>query len=107
MPAMHLINVDLPAPLSPTRAITSPARTSKSTSLSACTEPKLLLIPRTASAGTTAVGAAGLVAVIPEERTGGDTSRRPRPRAVYLQYFAYVPLQTSPFFRNPLVKRSL
>jgi len=25
----------------------------------------------------------------------------------YLQYFAYTPLQTSPFFRNPLVKRSL
>src|ERR1700686_2963754 len=104
---MHVMNVDLGAPLSPTRAITSPARTSKSTSLSACTEPKLLLIPRTASAGTTAVGTAGLVAVIPEERTGGDTSRRPRPCAVYLQYFANVPLQTSLFFRNPLVKRSL
>src|SRR6476646_8288279 len=43
MPATHLINVDLPAPLSPTSAITSPARTSKSTPRSACTEPKLLL----------------------------------------------------------------
>ena len=35
IPATHLISVDLPAPLSPTSAITSPARTSKSTSVSA------------------------------------------------------------------------
>src|SRR5690349_21765942 len=41
MPAMHLMSVDLPAPLSPTSAITSPARTSKSTSVSACTDPKV------------------------------------------------------------------
>src|SRR6185437_2377197 len=39
MPAMHLISVDLPAPLSPTSAMTSPFLTSKSTSESACTEP--------------------------------------------------------------------
>src|SRR5690348_13939626 len=39
MPAMDLISVDLPAPLSPTSAMTSPLRTSKSTSVSACTEP--------------------------------------------------------------------
>ena len=32
IPATHLISVDLPAPLSPTSAITSPGRTSKSTS---------------------------------------------------------------------------
>src|SRR5689334_6441409 len=43
---MHLIRVDLPAPLSPTSAITSPSRTSKSTSLSACTEPNDLERPR-------------------------------------------------------------
>src|SRR5262245_29587345 len=43
---MHLIRVDLPAPLSPTRAITSPSRTSKSTSLSAWTEPNDLESPR-------------------------------------------------------------
>ena len=36
---MHLISVDLPAPLSPTSAMTSPCRTSKSTSVSACTDP--------------------------------------------------------------------
>src|SRR4249919_2153293 len=45
MPAMALTNVDFPAPLSPTRATTSPGRTSKSTSLSAWTGPKLLLTP--------------------------------------------------------------
>src|SRR5689334_17576467 len=39
IPAMHLISVDLPAPLSPSSAITSPRRTSRSTSVSACTEP--------------------------------------------------------------------
>src|SRR5438876_1191857 len=42
MPAIDLISVDLPAPLSPTRAITSPSRTAKSTSFSACTRGRLL-----------------------------------------------------------------
>src|ERR671935_2395504 len=51
MPAMHLISVDLPAPLSPTSAITSPSRTSKSTSVSACTEPNDLEIPRISRSG--------------------------------------------------------
>src|SRR5512132_2241431 len=46
IPATHLIRVDLPAPLSPTSAITSPWRTSKSTSVSACTEPNDFEIPR-------------------------------------------------------------
>src|SRR3954462_5968011 len=46
MPAMHLIRVLFPAPLSPTRAVTSPGRTSKSTSRRTWTAPKLLLIPR-------------------------------------------------------------
>src|SRR6059036_2713349 len=51
MPAMHLMRVDLPAPLSPTRAITDPSRTMKSTSVSACTEPNDLEIPRTSRSG--------------------------------------------------------
>src|SRR3954454_20739398 len=51
MPATHLIKVDLPAPLSPTRAITSPSRTSKSTSRSASTDPKLLLTALSSSVG--------------------------------------------------------
>src|SRR5947208_9612887 len=51
MPAMHLMSVDLPAPLSPTNAITSPARASKSTSVSACTEPKAFETPRSSRSG--------------------------------------------------------
>ena len=41
-PLMHLISVDLPAPLSPSSASTSPASTSRSTSSSAVTAPKRL-----------------------------------------------------------------
>src|SRR5215207_1731748 len=52
MPATHLINVLLPAPLSPTRAVTSPARTSRSTSRRTWTAPKLLLMPRRDSSGS-------------------------------------------------------
>src|SRR3954451_23972501 len=52
MPAMHLIRVDLPAPLSPTSAVTSPARTVKSTPLSASTAPKCLRTPCSWSSGT-------------------------------------------------------
>src|SRR6478672_6958892 len=50
-PAMHLISVDLPAPLSPTSAITSPRRTSRSTSDSASTEPKVLVMERSSRRG--------------------------------------------------------
>src|SRR5215211_1449230 len=67
MPAMHLISVDLPAPLSPTSAITSPERTSKSTSVNASTEPKLLRMPRASSVGVSeamVVGVDSAVAVI-------------------------------------------
>src|ERR1044072_8093876 len=52
MPATHLINVDLPAPLSPTSAVTSPGRTVKSTSCSTWTGPKLLLIPISSRRGS-------------------------------------------------------
>src|SRR6516162_3406241 len=51
VPATHLMSVDLPAPLSPTSAITSPSRTSKSTSVSACTDPYDFVIPRSWSSG--------------------------------------------------------
>src|SRR5919202_4734005 len=43
------MRVDLPAPLCPTSAWTSPRRTSKSTPASACTPGKLLVMPRIAS----------------------------------------------------------
>jgi len=38
-------NVDLPAPLAPTRPLTLPSTTSKSTPCKACTAPNRLLIP--------------------------------------------------------------
>src|SRR5690349_10242368 len=51
MPAMHLMSVDLPAPLSPTRAMTSPVRTSKSTSVNACTDPNVFVRSRISRSG--------------------------------------------------------
>ena len=51
MPAMHLMSVDLPAPLSPTSAMTSPFDTWKSTSNSAWTAPKLFETPTSSRTG--------------------------------------------------------
>src|SRR5215212_6251972 len=51
---MHLTSVDLPAPLSPTRAVTSPGWTFIDTSRSTWTAPKLLSTPRTSSRGLAA-----------------------------------------------------
>src|SRR5215213_10718554 len=51
IPAMHLMSVDLPAPLSPTRAMTSPAATRKSTWYSAWTAPNRFEIPRSSRTG--------------------------------------------------------
>src|SRR5262245_26553924 len=64
MPAMHLINVDLPAPLSPTSAITSPSCTSRSTSVSACTDPNDLVTPRGSRRGASLTGGC----LIPHQR---------------------------------------
>src|SRR5215203_5205790 len=51
IPAMHLISVDLPAPLSPTSAMTSPLDTWKSTSNSAWTAPNLFETPCSSRTG--------------------------------------------------------
>src|SRR3954447_23755588 len=67
VPATHLISVDLPAPLSPTSAVTSPARTVKSTPCSTCTGPKCLSTPRSCRIGsvtTTPPGRSGCAAGI-------------------------------------------
>src|SRR5689334_18018755 len=48
---MHLMSVDLPAPLSPTRAMTSPAATRKSTWYSAWTAPNRFETPRSSRTG--------------------------------------------------------
>src|SRR4051794_36619659 len=53
MPAMPLMRVLLPAPLSPTSAVTWPGRTSRSTPRSTCTAPKLFWMPRRLSIGST------------------------------------------------------
>ena len=50
-PESTLTSVDLPAPLSPTMATTSPRPTSRSMSVRAATAPKFLEIPRIESTG--------------------------------------------------------
>ena len=65
----------LPAPLSPTRATTSPGRTSKSTSLSAWTGPKLLLTPLRASTGWSAFMAAAPLLSVPDGPGGAEAPR--------------------------------
>src|SRR5438445_7585639 len=74
MPATHLISVDLPAPLSPTRAMTSPARTSKSTSVSAWTEPKDFEMPRSSRMGVSFTGSP----VLTTEGEGAQTGALPQ-----------------------------
>src|SRR5689334_7502081 len=49
---MAFTSVDLPAPLSPTSAVTSPGYTAKSTSRRTCTMPKLLLTLRSSRMGS-------------------------------------------------------
>src|SRR5512142_1010524 len=51
MPLMHFTRVDLPAPLSPTSAVTSPEYTEKSTSRNTWTGPKALFKPRGSRVG--------------------------------------------------------
>src|SRR6202040_2868825 len=52
LPAMILMSVDLPAPLSPIRPSTSPASIFRSTSVSAWMAPKFLEIPRSSNRRT-------------------------------------------------------
>src|SRR5258706_3366959 len=59
---MALMSVDLPAPLSPTSAATSPAWTSKSTSVRASTAPNRFVTPLTSRSGRS--GAAVAEAVV-------------------------------------------
>ena len=63
-PARILTSVDLPAPLSPTRATTSPAWTSRSMSVSAETAPKFFETPRRLSTGSPMGGAASGLSVM-------------------------------------------
>src|SRR5450631_2035653 len=62
IPETVLIRVDLPAPLSPTRAVTWPAGTVRLMSLSARTGPKFLPMSRSSSSGGSWVGRSAVVA---------------------------------------------
>src|SRR5579859_2479896 len=53
---MHLVSTDLPAPLSPQSAVTSPAGRSRSTLLSASTGPKCFSRPRALRSGSALAG---------------------------------------------------
>src|SRR4051794_20163571 len=122
MPAMHLTRVDLPAPLSPTRAITSPLATWKSTPFSACTAPKLLWTSRSSSSAA----APSLTSTLPllSSARGRHVVASPPPplgrpagaphaaapptchcRRYWIPYFlqsaAYLPVQICFFVRNP------
>src|SRR5207248_9272384 len=103
VPATHLTRVDFPAPLSPTRAMTSPLRTSKSTSDSACTEPNDFVMLRSWRSGVPSI----VARFLPQKPVEAPGRAPPPPRSTYLQYFAYTPTQTSDFFRNFFVKSCL
>src|SRR5271165_7020982 len=71
---MILISVDLPAPLSPASASTSPAASDSDTRSSACTPPKRLEISRTSSSLSLidAPAAQPLLALIDQHRDDDD-----------------------------------
>src|SRR5262245_18577612 len=80
LPAMIFTRVDLPAPLSPSSATTSPAFTAKSTSRRASTAPKLLDrcstariggLPRAGPAAGDAAGASSRSLIVPLYRRDG------------------------------------
>src|SRR5580692_2506012 len=80
-PEMVLMVTDLPAPLSPTSAVTFPAGMLRFTLESAWTAPNALLTPRSSSSG---VAASSLMLHYPLRcrRLGPDDSLRHRPRSV-------------------------
>src|SRR5579884_3946528 len=70
-PEIHLIKVDLPAPLSPIMAVISPLRAQIVTSVSACTAPNHLL---TLSMSRRTSDAAGIAASSDERPDNGGLS---------------------------------
>src|SRR3954471_15425283 len=81
MPAMVLTRVDFPAPLSPTSAMTSPVRTSKSTSASAWTDPNDFVIPRSSK-----VGVSVTVSRFLPQRIGGGAREAPPPTVTAVSF---------------------
>src|SRR4051794_39091984 len=83
MPPMHLTSVDLPAPLSPTRAVTSPAWALRAMSCRTWTGPKLLSMPRNSRVGVSVMGEApGDWRGGPRATGGGGPLVRPGARAL-------------------------
>src|SRR6185436_3401544 len=80
MPAMPLMSVVLPAPLSPTSAVTFPGVTSKETLRSTCTAPKFLLMPRRLSSGSVPE-ATGPPSEVVVDTAVGPFSRHPAGRS--------------------------
>src|SRR6201989_290583 len=111
MPAIDLMSVDLPAPLSPTRAITWPSATWKSTLYRACTAPKLFDTPRSSRIGslllTFSLFRSRLCDQVVAPPPGGATgwSRHDTPASV--QSCANLPVQASHFLRTPLSHTTL
>src|SRR3972149_2129063 len=103
MPATHLISVDLPAPLSPTSAIPSPLRTSKSTSESAWTDPNDFDRPRISRRGSSLM-VAGFLPHWKEEAPGGRLLF-PSLLDDYLEDCLYSPMQTALLFMDLCLTR--
>src|SRR4051794_3361571 len=103
---MHLIRVDFPAPLSPTRAMTSPGATWKSTWYRACTAPKLFDTPRSSRIGSLLLTFSLFRSPDRWRPVVAPPGRRHlRSRDCYtpasVQAEANEPVQTSDFFRKP------
>src|SRR3954452_3967823 len=85
-PEMTFTSVDFPAPLSPTRATTSPGITSISASVRACTAPKRFEMPLNERTGVAvAVAVTMLPLLSPCKRMSRGRPRRPPPCASLLQ----------------------
>src|SRR5690242_13283783 len=104
MPATHFTSVDLPAPLSPTSAVTSPGYTAKSTSWSTCTAPKLLLMPSTRRIGSVTPTSAPLAVGARQRGPPPDDSGQLIPAAVHS---AWMPWHRSVAVTAPAVMTSL
>src|SRR5919206_3078640 len=101
MPATHLISVDLPAPLSPTSAMTSPSRTAKSTSCNACTDPKCFETPWSSSVGEVSVTEA------PFYHGGGAPSERPQRESFLLAVLLVDPVADLALLQKPFLEEEL
>src|SRR5256885_5579075 len=88
MPATTLTRVDLLAPLSPTSAMTSPARTSKPTSASACTDPNDFVIPRSSR-----VGVSVTVSRFLPQWIGGGAQEAPPPTVTTFSFCSLLELR--------------